>query len=159
MTLKNFLALTAITFGAFGLTSCDDDDEKTTSPSELAAGEYTGTNMMQTGGEATPEEGYTTQIIAQGNGLVSVMLPAKKDAQRGGMNLPPVLVKDVKLTSNGNNSYTLSADTIDVVTGQMHIVGKGLNGAIKGNELNLKYNIKPGKMPIYIDGTFQGKKQ
>ena len=165
MKVRNFLAMMTIAFCAMGVVSCgdDDDDEDLPAAGEIVKGDYVGTNVLVVGGSEMPSENNVAKIIPQANGMVTVVLPQPQEApeatSRAGMEMPLITLKDIKISEADQNTYTLSPDTIDVVSGQMHIVGKFLSGEVKNNELKLKYNFKPGKMPLYLDGSFTGSKQ
>ena len=158
MKVRNFLAMMTIALCATGMVSCSDDDDDPAS-SELVQGNYVGTNVLKVGGQEMPSENNVAKIIPQSGDMVTVALPQAPAETKAGMEMPAIAIKDVKLVEVGQGTYTFSVDTIDVVTGEMHIVGKGMSGEVKGNKLTLKYNFKPGKMPMYIDGSFEGVKK
>lgn len=147
----------AIALCATGFVACDDDDAP--AASELVKGDYVGTNVLKVGDTEMPSENNVAAIVPQSGDMVTVKLPQAPAETKAGMAMPVIAVKDVKLVNAGQGNYTFSVDTIDVVAGEMHIVGKGMSGEIKGNKLTLKYNFKPGKMPLYIDGNFEGTKK
>lgn len=149
----------AIAFCATGMVSCSDDDDDAPATSEIVKGDYVGTNVLKVGGTDMPSDNNVAKIVPESGDMVTVVLPQAPAETKAGMAMPNIAIKNVKVVNVGQDAYTFSVDTIDVVTGEMHVVGTGMSGEVKGNKMTLKYNFKPGKMPMYIDGSFEGTKK
>ena len=136
--------------------SCDDSEADKISTSEMIEGAYNGVSIMSVMGTNQESDGVTT-IKAQDDNHVTLVLPGAENNAKG-MALPAITVQNVEITKNGDDSFALNVDTIDVTVGGMNLVSKGLTGTVKNNTLSLKYNIKPFAMPMFINFTFEGKR-
>lgn len=133
-------------------------------PSDIVkkiAGEYVGTNTLKVGDSDMPSENNIAQIIAQTGNKITVILPQDPNSDGQGMAMPKIELKDVEINVAEDGTITFGVDKIDVVDPdkEMHVTGDGMKGEIKGDVLKLTYNFKPGKMPMTIEGTFEGTKK
>ena len=137
---------------------------KAEGPSETVkkiAGEYVGTNTLIVGDSKMPSEGNIAKIIAQDDNKITVILPQDPNSNGQGMAMPKIELKDIEITEAADGTITFGVDKIDVVDpdNEMHVTGDGMKGEIKGNVLKLTYSFKPGKMPMSINGSFEGTKK
>lgn len=126
------------------------------------AGEYVGTNTLIVGDTKMPSENNVAKIIAQTGNKITVILPQDPNSNgEGGMAMPKIELKDIEISVAADGTVTFGVDKIDVVDPdkEMHVTGNGMKGEIKDNVLKLNFNFKPGKMPMSIDGVFEGTKK
>ena len=125
------------------------------------AGEYEGTNTLVVGDSNMPSEGNIAKIIAQDNNKITVILPQDPKSDGQGMAMPKIELKDLDITVAADGTITFGMDKFDVVDPdkQMHVTGSDVKGEVKGNVLKLSFSFKPGKMPMTINGSFEGTKK
>lgn len=145
---------------AFCAVSCSDDDDlnEIETPAENAAakvvGSYEGGNIMLVGGKSSGVIIGTVKIEAQKDGKATVVLPGAS-VMGGAMQLQPITLNDVKVTSVSASEYNLEYEAFSVVIGNTKYTNtKGLKGSVKDGKLTLAYDLKPGNMPFPIEFNF-----
>lgn len=149
MKLKNFLAMMAI---ALCVVACSDDDkeEEVITPAQQVAGSYEGSLVMSVGSTAYDPSDATFKFSAETNGTLTLVLPGSGS---GAMAMPEITLKDVKVATTDNITYTIGETEIN----EDKYVGK-LSGTIKDNKATITYSITPGAMPFPINFEFIGSK-
>lgn len=137
---------------------------KAEGPSEAVkkiAGEYEGVNTLIVGESKMPSEGNIAKIIAQTGNKITVILPQDPNSNGEGMAMPKIELKDVEISVAADGTVTFGVDKFDVVDPdkEMHVTGDSMKGEVKDNVLKLTFKFKPGKMPMSINGVFEGTKK
>ncbi len=121
----------------------------------LVNGTYTGTLTMSVMGSAMdPMEDAEVTLAVDGS-TASLTLPAMG---MGTMTMDSITV-DVLFEEAEDGSFTLSADNIDAVSGELSITGS-LTGTVSadGSTMTINAEITPGAMPMAINVDFEGTK-
>lgn len=120
----------------------------------IIAGVYEGSLAMSVQGAAMgSDDNSKVTIKSQDNGKVEVTLAAF--STEGGMGFQEdIVIADVDVTVN-DDVYTLSG-TVDTTSGTTKVTGS-VEGTIKDGKGELKFVLKPGAMPMYIDCVFTSK--
>ena len=158
MKLKNFIAMAALALVA---VSCSDDDEEVVNHSEVIAGDYAG-EMVQVVMDTESRGEQTLTLKAQNDGRLTLVFPASGEGSS--MSSPEIQVKDLNLVegSNGEISFSIpSTDTIAVVNDETKkkYLYTNMRGSVKDQKLKLTYKAKMGRMPFWMDATFNGTKK
>lgn len=157
MKLKSILAMVVMALVA---ASCSDDDEVVNHSAEIA-GSYEG-EMVQVvmGTEAKGEQALI--LKAQNDGRLTLVFPASGEGSS--MASPEIQVKDLNLVEGANGEITFSIpanDTIAIVNDETKkkYLYTNMNGSVKDQKLKLTYTAKMGRMPFWMDVTFNGTKK
>jgi len=121
----------------------------------LVNGTFTGTLTMSVMGSAMdPMEDAEVTLAVDGS-TASLTLPAMG---MGTMTMDSITV-DVLFEEAEDGSFTLSADNIDAVSGELSITGS-LTGTVSadGSTMTINAEITPGAMPMAINVDFEGTK-
>ena len=156
MKFLNYLAIAAV---ALCTVSCDDDDDpvnnEVVAPSELIAGSYEGSMTMM----GSPMD-MALEMKAQSNGKVTIVVPEFK-AMGGKVTMPSMQLVDVNVAKGAKEGeFTISKEAFALEVPGMPLVNKkGLKGSVKGEALELAFDITPGGMPMAIDLEYKGNKK
>lgn len=156
MKLKKFFAMAALALVA---ASCSDDDEAVNYSAEVA-GSYTGEMVQVVMGEEAKSE-QTIELKAQNDGRLTLIFPASGS---GPMSSPAIELNDLNLVagSNGEVNFTIAkGDTLTVINNETKkkYLYTEMNGSIKDQKFKLTYMAKMGRMPFWMDATFNGTKK
>ena len=163
MKFLNYLAIAAI---ALCTVSCDDDDDpvkeeekqEVVSPAESVKGDYEGSFDLM--GEKVA---LTVDAQAQKDGKLTLVVPEFQVKAMGSViTMPSIKLDDVTIekAEGKENEFTLTKDPFTIVAGEMSLANKkGLQGSIKGESMELNFDITPGAMPIPINFAFVGAKK
>ena len=135
-------------------------DFKTLLKNDFIVGSFMGVNTTTIKGESTPDSMNVASIELQKDGKYTLVLPEKDKSPKSfrGMTLPSnIRLTDLEISGEGN-TFTFANAEVSVKTPQMPIVLKNVKGSIKGNDIKLSYDLKPGGMPIFITFTYDGAK-
>ena len=132
---------------------------RTLSQNDFLVGEFGGDNHSKVGDSEMPAAYQIAKIEAQNNGKYTLVLPEapKAKASFRGMEMPTVRIENVEIKAEAN-VYTFAIEEAEVPATGMVIGIKNLQGKVFGNKLNLSFSMKPGKMPMFVDNTFEGGK-
>ncbi len=160
-TLRMIGLLAMLCFVMPAFVSCDKDDDEP-GVADAVIGTYSGTlNYSVMNYEPGNIEGtYEVKFIKDSNDAdeVSVVLPecsfTPPIPQASSFTIPSITVNDVDVKGNGN-VYIISEDEFKVVLDGTTYTGN-ISGTITGKDVQIKYMLRPGRMPMDINFTFEG---
>lgn len=140
--------------------SCDKDDDP--SVADAIIGTYNGSlGYLVNGYDPGDIPGeYELKVMKDGSDHddVVVVLPecsfTPPIGQGALLTIPSLTVHDVDVTGN-ENTYVISEDDFEIELNGSKYTGK-IYGTVTGKNANIKYTIRPGRMPMDIVFTFTG---
>lgn len=141
---------------SFGLFSCSDDDDKIDSGASTA-GTYKGkltVALGETGKPSAPKDQYI-YVTKTGEDLVELAI---KDFKYETLPIGDIVIKGIKLTSNGGG-YTMVAEETTLELGALGAIKVNItNGRIQKDELMLEIKVLQVSIPLDITVNFTGSK-
>ena len=163
MKIKSFMTMMVVaTAFVFCVCACgsDDDDEPEVAVASQVAGSYTGEEIMTVMGEDTPST-KTYVFVKSSDTTIDMTIPETGD--EGGMSLPALPVKNIKLTKNENTiTGNLESYTGTVANAQGDGKAYTISNLIvifNGKAVVATYTLKYGNMPFAFTGKFTGTKK
>ncbi len=160
-TLRMFglMAILCIIMPSF--VSCDKDDDEPAIAKDIL-GSYSGSlgYSVLNFDPGTIEGTYEVKILKDATDAdeVSVVLPecsfTPPIPQASSFTIPSITVDDVDVKVNGN-VYTIIEDDFSIVLDGTTYTGN-ISGTITGKNAQIKYMLRPGRMPMDINFTFEG---
>lgn len=150
MKSLNLMAIVAIVL----LAACKNNDDNKSAANQVE-GVYTGIFVS---GVKMPTDTVesSVKLTAQTDNRLTVMLP--KGKQGGKMSMPEIELKNVIVEQINDSTFNLSIDKIDVPANNINFTGNLNQAKVQGNDILLKYSLKPGEMPVAIECVFKGKR-
>lgn len=169
-TVKMMTVLAALFMLLPAFVSCDKDDKEPQDPNggeqtidvNKIIGTYTG-SLDYSVAQYEPgniEGSYELKLMKDANDAddVTVVLPecsfTPPIPQASTFTIPSLTIDDVDVTEKGGK-YTISEDDFSVKVGEVAYTGK-ISGTVEGKNINVNYVVRPGRMPMDINFTFQG---
>ena len=124
-------------------------------------GDYYGELKTTVAGTEMSEPVCVARILAQDNGKFSIAIPEKTDGKAArGMELPSMVIKDIEMVKESETVCSFNIDDLTVDVGGTAYVFKGLSGVVNlaTETFDFTFSVKPGKMPMFVNGLFSGKK-
>lgn len=161
--MKPYRLLTAILAAVLFIpvfTSCDKDDDP--SIADPIIGTYSGTlEYFVNGYDPGDIKGeYELKILKDNSDQDDIVLILPECTftppigQGIPLTIPSLTVHDVDVTGN-ENTYIISEDDFKIELNGSKYTGK-IYGTVTGKNANIKYTIRPGRMPMDIVFTFTG---
>ena len=156
MKLRNLFAVAVLSLVA---ASCSDDDEVVNNGAEFA-GSYEGEMVQVVMGSESKSESTLSLKVQKDNRLTIVFSAAGE----GSMATPEIQLENLAFVANDKGECTFSiskTDTIRVFNAELRkeYLYTNMNGTVKDQKLNLTYDCKLGKMPFWMNATFNGTKK
>ncbi len=160
-TLRMIGLMAMLCFIMPAFVSCSNDDDEPAA-ADAIVGTYSGSlNYSVAQYEPGNIEGtYEVKILKDPTDAddVLVVLPecsfTPPIPQASSFTIPSITVDDVDVKVNGN-VYTISEDDFTVVLDGTTYTGN-ISGTITGKNAQIKYMLRPGRMPMDINFTFEG---
>lgn len=160
--MMSVLAALLMLLPAFVSCDKDDDPKDQTADVEKITGTYTGSLAYSVlGFEPGMIEGdYDLKVMkdASDKDDVVVVLPecsfTPPIPQASSFTIPAITVDGVDVIEKGN-VYTISEDDFQITINGVEYTGN-LTGTMAGNDIQVEYMVRPGKMPMDINFTFKG---
>lgn len=164
-TVKMMAVLAALLMLLPAFVSCDKDDDKAEpKPGDISniIGTYSGSLAYSVlGFEPGMIDGdFDLKIMndASDRDDVVVVLPecsfTPPIPQASSFTIPAITVDGVDVIEKGN-VYTISDDDFQVTINGVEYTGN-LTGTVAGKNIQVEYMVRPGKMPMDINFTFEG---
>lgn len=119
---------------------------------------YKGVNVTLVGGDTSEPDSSIVKIFGQNNGKFTVRLPKATAKPKGrAMEMPIVDVKDVVFTEGEGKVYSASIDQTEVETPKFVVKVAKFTISVKGDDMDMKFDMQPGAMPMWISNTFTTK--
>ena len=159
--LNIFALLSTLLLLLPALVSCDKDDDPTAA--DAIIGTYSGSIGYTVMGfdPGTIEGEFDLKILKdkEDNDDVTVVIPectfAPPIPNARPITIPSLTVDDVDVTASGN-VYTFKEDSFNLTIDGRPYEGSNLIGTVNGKKVTLKYQLKPGTMPMDILFSFDG---
>lgn len=141
------------------LVSCSDDDDEVLAVTNII-GSYSGTlgaNVMGTDCEMPGEYQVVIQKEPKEKDEVQVIIPQCSFVVPGTdapQTIPSLTIPEVDVKTSGNG-YAISENDYSVTVDGVVYTGS-ISGRISGKTAEIRYSIKPGRMPMDINFTFNG---
>ncbi|MCM1489871.1 MAG: calycin-like domain-containing protein [Muribaculum sp.] len=167
------VALALILSGACVMTSCDDDDDDKPNGGNISdiIGIYNGGITAK----VVPPMGNAIDCIIDGTYDLSIMREQGEDDEVTVVipgcsystenmprveTIPELVIRDVDVDRTGHlaDKYILEEDDFVVTVDGVTYVGS-IYGTVTGSDVNLTYQVTPGKMPMPINFNFTGKRK
>ena len=125
------------------------------------AGDYYGDLKTIVAGSEMVQPGCVAHILAQENGKFSIAIPEKAEGKATkGMELPSMTLQDIEMVLQTDKVYAFSQKDFSVeVDGTVYSFNE-LSGTVDlaTETFDFSFSVKPGRMPMYVNGSFTGKK-
>ena len=125
------------------------------------AGDYYGDLKTVVAGSEMVEPSCVARILAQDNGKFSIAIPEKADGKAiRGMELPSMTLQDIEMVQKDEKVYTFEQKDFSVEVGGTVYAFSELSGSVDlaTETFDFAFTVKPGRMPMNVNGSFTGKK-
>lgn len=160
MEIKKFMTLMVAALAIMmGVSSCgsDDDDEPELALADQVAGSYIGNEVIMVGVSEESNGTATYKFVKSSDSSVDMTIPS---SGFGAMTVPPIEVKNIKLTKSGNTITCEPFSYEGMVTnaqGQEKTINL-YNVVVMFSEKTVvvTFSLKYGSMPFLMETTFTG---
>lgn len=142
---KLLLAAMVAIFGMTSFVSCGEEKDEPSAPAaKTIAGTYKGDMNVSVMGDVSTYENVSYAVTATDESTVTVVLPSFGEAP---MAMPSITVPGVKV-SETDGVATLATTEVSGTTDAGKSYTCTLTGTVENNELNIKFNLQYGAMPM-----------
>lgn len=142
--------------------SCNKDDDDNPALADSILGTYSGSLGYNVMGfdPGTIDGTYELKIMKDADDTddVTVVIPqcsfTPPIPNASAFTIPSLTVNDVDVIEKGG-VYSISEDDFAIQIGDVSYTGK-LSGTVEGRNIKVDYVVRPGKMPMDINFTFNG---